>query len=109
VRIAQRNFLETAMNMHFKPERPFSLAAHLQMPGPRHRAVGGTIRGGGRWLAASIRRRYRSFAAWLVRRHLARDLQSLDDRTLADIGIARSDIVAMVNDACGYRIRGDNC
>ena len=96
------------MNMHFNPERSFSCAAHLQAPSLPHRAVGRTIRGAAAWLAASTRRRYRSFAAWLVRRHLTRDLQSLDDRLLADIGISRSDIEAIVNDAGGYRIRGDN-
>jgi uncharacterized protein YjiS (DUF1127 family) len=96
------------MNMHFNPERSFSITAQLHAPSPRHRAVGRTIRGGAGRLAASTRRRYRSFAAWLVRRHLTRDLQSLDDRMLADIGISRSDIVAIVNDAGGYRIRGYN-
>jgi uncharacterized protein YjiS (DUF1127 family) len=96
------------MNMHSNPARSFSCAAHLQAPSPRHRAVGRTIRGGAGRLAASTRRRYRLFAAWLVRRHLTRDLQSLDDRTLADIGISRSDIMAIVNGAGGYRIRGDN-
>lgn len=96
------------MTMHFNPERSFSLAAQLQAPGQRHRAVGRTIRGGAGRLAASARRRYRVFATWLVRRHLTRDLQSLDDRALADIGISRSDIVALVNEAGGYRIRGNN-
>ena len=96
------------MNMHVDPERSFSVAAHVQAPSLRHRAAGRTIRGGAGRLAASTRRRYRSFAAWLVRRHLTRDLESLDDRMLADIGISRSDIVAIVNDAGGYRIRGDN-
>jgi len=96
------------MNMHFNPERSFSVAAHVQAPSLHHRSVGRTIRGGAGWLAASTRRCYQSFAAWLVRRHLMRDLQSLDDRMLADIGISRSDIVAIVNDAGGYRIRGDN-
>jgi len=95
------------MNMHLNPERSFSVAAQVQAPSQHHRAVDRTIGGTGR-LAASTRRHYRSFAAWLVRRHLTRDLQSLDDRMLADIGISRSDIVAIVNGAGGYRIRGDN-
>jgi uncharacterized protein YjiS (DUF1127 family) len=96
------------MNMRFNPERSFSGAVRLHTPRPRRRAVGPTIRGGAGRLAASTRRHYRSFAAWLVRRHLTRNLQSLDDRMLADIGVSRSDIVALVNDAGGYRIRGDN-
>ena len=96
------------MTMHFNPERSFSVTAPVQAPSQRHRAVGRTIRGGAGRLAASTRRRYRLFAAWLVRRHLMRDLQSLDDRALADIGISRSDIVAIVHNAGGYRIRGDN-
>jgi uncharacterized protein YjiS (DUF1127 family) len=96
------------MNMHFDPERPFPSRAHLQTRSSRHRAVGKTIRDVAGQLAASMRRLAGAFAAWLVRRHLTQDLHALDDRMLADIGISRSDIAAIVNDAGGYRLRGDD-
>ena len=53
----------------------------------------------------TMRWRYRSFATWLIRRHMTRDLHALDDRTLADIGVSRSDIEALVNEAGGFRNR----
>ena len=49
------------------------------------------------------------FGIWLVRRHVMRELQMLDDRMLADIGIGRSEISALAHRAvrCGTVRRKD--
>ena len=44
-----------------------------------------------------------NFAAWLSQRETTRELSRLSDRQLADLGIARSDISAIVGRASAAR------
>ena len=53
--------------------------------------------GGGEWVAVSLAKHIgRKLAAWSSRRDAYRRLMALDDRMLADIGISRAEIPAVV-------------
>jgi uncharacterized protein YjiS (DUF1127 family) len=85
------------MSMHVAIEPPVLWPdADLQARRQRTRSIGKSIRRGARALGGSVRPICEMLGAWLVRRRLTRDLQILDDRMLADIGVTRSDIAALV-------------
>jgi uncharacterized protein YjiS (DUF1127 family) len=85
--------METTMNMHFDLEPPpLSTDAYLQARSRRGRTFGKSIRRGVGWIAGSMRRAWETAGIWLVRRHVMRELQMLDDHMLADIGVGRSEI-----------------
>jgi uncharacterized protein YjiS (DUF1127 family) len=82
------------MNMHFNPEPPPQLSSDPQLQARRRRDRSfdkPVLRRIGR-IAGTLRRVWKAFGIWLVRRHAMRALQMLDDRTLADIGVRRSEI-----------------
>jgi|tagenome__1003787_1003787.scaffolds.fasta_scaffold18491039_2 uncharacterized protein YjiS (DUF1127 family) len=44
----------------------------------------------------------RAFGTWLLRRNIMRELHSLDDCILHDIGLSRCDIDALVSELTSY-------
>jgi uncharacterized protein YjiS (DUF1127 family) len=85
--------METTMNMHFNPEPPpLSGDAYRQARSRRARAFGRSKRRGIGRIADTMRRVWRMFGIWLVRRHVTRELQMLPDHMLADIGVRRGEI-----------------
>jgi uncharacterized protein YjiS (DUF1127 family) len=91
--------METTMNTHFHPEPPpLSADAHLQTRNGGARTFGKSIRRGVRRTTIAMRRAWEMFGIWLVRRHAMREFRMLDDRMLADIGIARSEISALIHE-----------
>jgi uncharacterized protein YjiS (DUF1127 family) len=58
-------------------------------------------------LAPLVRRAWRAYWAWRARRVTVMLLQSLDDRTLHDIGISPSEIESLVHCPIGRRRRYD--
>lgn len=61
-----------------------------------HALRGQMLRDLGRWLVDRPLALLRRFRAWRTRRQAIRELQSLDNRTLRDMGIARSEIEYLV-------------
>ena len=88
------------MNVHFDLEPPLFSDAYLQARSGRRRSrtFGKSIYVVHR-IAGSMRRVWMMFGIWLVHRHVMRELQMLDDRMLADIGIGRSEISALAHRA----------
>jgi uncharacterized protein YjiS (DUF1127 family) len=60
------------------------------------RGVGRIIRALGHRAAASARAWWSSYAAWRERRAAVKELAALDDRTLRDLGLTRSEIEFVV-------------
>jgi uncharacterized protein YjiS (DUF1127 family) len=56
-------------------------------------------------LAAAISRTLRAWQERRARRVTVETLNALDDRTLADIGLGRSEILSIVNDRRNERLR----
>ena len=56
-------------------------------------------------LAAAISRRLRAWQDRRARRLTVETLNALDDRTLADIGLGRTEILSIVNDRRNERLR----
>jgi uncharacterized protein YjiS (DUF1127 family) len=56
-------------------------------------------------LAVAISRRFRAWQERRARRVTVETLNALDDRTLSDIGLARSEILSIVNDRRNERLR----
>jgi uncharacterized protein YjiS (DUF1127 family) len=48
-------------------------------------------------VAAAVAAGWRGWSAWIARRRAMRDLSALDDRSLRDIGLNRSEIEAAVD------------
>jgi uncharacterized protein YjiS (DUF1127 family) len=57
------------------------------------------------WVVQSLRNLWRAYWARRARRASILLLSSLDDRTLADIGLARSEIESVVHDRSRQRMR----
>ncbi|WP_374441532.1 RSP_7527 family protein [Stella sp.] len=62
----------------------------------RAEMVGRTLSGVGAFLVAAPRKIARSLAAWNDQRRAYDELMALDDRQLRDMGLARSEIPAVV-------------
>ncbi len=58
-----------------------------------HEASGASAASRLRWMLAACAKGFRAWSAALERRRTQRLLASLDDRTLRDIGLSRSDVL----------------
>jgi uncharacterized protein YjiS (DUF1127 family) len=70
-------------------------------PSPSHSIT----HAGGHWLAQSVKGLWRAYWAHRARRASVLFLSSLDNRTLQDIGLDRSEIESFVNDKTHQRRR----
>lgn len=84
--------------MNFAPEDPeariIARARHA-----RGRDQGALILSGCRWIASAPRRSVEAVRRALIRYYQMRILLSLDERMLADIGVARDQVRALVRGA----------
>jgi uncharacterized protein YjiS (DUF1127 family) len=94
------------MDMHIEAAPPPFLPDALLLARSRCGFVlGQAIRSAAAWTLGPVARLYVWARVRLTRRHVRRAPHSLDDRMLADIGPARSDIESIVNEAVPHRTR----
>ena len=94
------------MNMHFNFDAPpFYPNALLLVQSRRRTASGKTIRRAAASAIEAVTALCALACVHLTRRHYKHALHALDDRMLADIGLARCDIEAAVNAAVPHRPR----
>ncbi|HEY6995453.1 MAG TPA: DUF1127 domain-containing protein [Xanthobacteraceae bacterium] len=67
--------------------------------------VRGVVRPLGNRAAAAASERWSAYAAWRTRRAAVRELAALDDRTLKDLGLTRSEIESVVYRQDATRVR----
>ena len=84
--------------MNFAPEDPESRIIE-QARYVRSRDQGALILGACRWIASAPRRLVEALRRALIRYYQMRILLSLDERMLADIGVARDQVRALVRGA----------
>jgi uncharacterized protein YjiS (DUF1127 family) len=67
-------------------------------------SIASLLRRGARRLAAAAGKGWNAYAAWLAQRAAARELHGLDDRSLKDLGIHRSQIEAVIHGSHSRRV-----
>jgi uncharacterized protein YjiS (DUF1127 family) len=105
----ERALLRTSALKRAREERVRALRAVYRGALASGRAAGPRLRRMVRVLAvlagAAARRWWTSWAGWLARRNAARELAALDDRSLKDLGLHRSEIESVVRGRDPARLR----
>ena len=79
------------------PPRPFYFAARAE----RARALGDALTEACRSIGRSAQRAYATWQRWRAARDVYVSLSDLDDRTLHDLGIDRSELTSVAREATG--------